>query len=405
MKRTETTVKIATLANGGDGVGKLDDGRIVFVPRGLPEDEVRIVLEKDKKRWARGRIVEVTHPSPHRISSKCAHFEACGGCAFQHLKYGAEFDEKSEAAREAMRRIAKIELPEGRAIRAVATSGYRIRARLHCDGKSLGYHGRGSHSVFALRSCPVLVPSLDRVLADLSVAVRGAVGEVLIETAGDEEVVVVLRGEFEQQHAEAVFALGSVRGVRLGATRLGSPEVDALEAWNLDADGALEAGRFRQANAQMGPVLRSLAVERAGAGEVVVEFFAGSGNFTHALAASYGEVRAYELDPIAVELGQQIAAPNTTFHAMNLDAEVPEIPAGSTVLLDPPRAGAPVVCDAIAAANPARVVYVSCDVATLARDTRPLVDGGLELASFDLVDMFPRTPHIEVIATFARLSE
>ncbi len=402
------TVHIESLANGGDGVSHLDDGRVVFVPRAFIGDHVEIEIVRSQKRWARARLISVLVPSEDRIEPGCQHFDRCGGCAFQHVAYEAEFPRKAAAAVEAFARISRHETPPGERIAATSSSGYRIRTRLHAARGRLGYVAPGTHDIFDVEACPVLDPRLNRRLPALRDAVRGQTGEVAIETAGAGEVVVVLNGAFDDGCAHRVLAIEGVRGVRIAPdhTIVGTPTVAASEAIGVDCTVPFSAGRFRQSNASMTPQLRDLVQRRLAGGSALVEYFAGSGSFTFALGAQYDQIQAFELDPAAVALGNQIAAAigqkHVHFAEADLTRDPPPIAAGHDVLLDPPRTGALELVRWIATSEARRVVYVSCDVGTLARDARVLLDAGFAVDTFDLVDMFPRTAHIEAVATFSR---
>lgn len=402
-----TEVRIERIAQGGEGLGHLPDGRVVFVPRAVPGDLVRVAIETSKKRWARGRIVELLDPSPDRIEAGCPHFDACGGCAFQHLDYRTEFEAKVAAAEDAFRRIARADLPVGRRLAAGTPTAYRIRARLRGDGRALGYVGPRSNRPFDLRACPILVPELQDVLVHLRGTLR-VVGEVEIEAAGDAEVVVIVPDSTATGTLTAIVSHPAIRGARTrdGARSAGDPSVTAAAVLGVDLPLRIPAGRFRQSNGPQTQVLRDLVAERLGRAQTLVELFAGSGSFTFGLVDRFDRIDAWELDPEAVAIGNDVAAAlglaQVRFGAIDLGAQLPAIPPGATVLLDPPRTGAAAVCAQLGHAAPARLVYVACDVGTLARDAATLLQQGYALESLDLVDMFPRTAHIEAVLTLGR---
>ena len=406
------TVRIRRLAQGGDGVSNLADGRIVFVEGGLPGDLVEIELEQSKKKWARARVLRRLEDSPDRIEPDCRHAPICGGCSFRDYSYEAELRAKVDAARDTLQRLGRLELDDVELVEHPATSpvGHRVRASLHIRSGRLGFFRRGTHELFALSSCPALDPRLERALEPLrSFAVALREGEVFVETAsGDEVVVTVEEGSAPSPVVAALAAADPIRGVRRGRASYGTDTVSAREALGLDSDIEVPSRRFRQANALMGTALRDIVQRRVGRVASLDEFFAGSGNFTFALREQCGDIRAYELDPEAVKLGNEISAslscPTIEFRAIDLDQKDVPPRDGASVLLDPPRTGAQRLSKAIAASRAARVVYVSCDVATFARDAAELVRGGFALSSVDFVDMFPRTPHLELVAAFVRTS-
>ena len=401
-----TIVRIERLANGGDAVAHLPDGRVVFVPRAVPGDEVEVELTRAKKRWARGEVVKVLTPSPARQPAGCEHFDECGGCAFQHVVYEDEVRFKIEAALDAFQRISGLVAPDGE--RVVGPSeGYRVRARFHADGTTLGYHAAESHDLFELQSCPVLDPRISAILSGLRDAVGGRWGEVAVEVAGAGEVVVTLDGHFDETAARRVAGLRGVRGVEVVGRNIvvGEPTIDAVLALGVDADVEIDAGRFRQSNGPLTDPLRALVARRLKSGSRLVEYYAGSGSLTFAVADAFEAVEAYEVDKRAIDVAHRVARArgqaHVKFTVADLDTDVPIPSAPASVLLDPPRTGARAVAEAIAHSGAPQIVYVACDVATLARDAKILAEGGYRLDTLDFVDMFPRTPHIEVVATFS----
>lgn len=411
---TTDGIEIERLAQGGDGVGHLPDGRVIFVPEAFPGERVEVEIVKQKKRWARGRLVSVVDPSPHRLDRPgCPHDGVCGGCTFRLLDYDEEFRAKVEAARDALQRIGKFDVPSGTSHPARSADGYRIRARLHVRRGKTGYFTGGSRDVFGLHECPALDARLQRILAGVVSALRVVQqAEVKIETADRDSAVVLVDSRYPvvDEVLDELNALDGVRGVRLddpnGVRRRGDPTVSTLEALGLSSEVRMPPGLFRQSNAQMNDVLRQLVVRRTGSAERLVELFSGAGNFTFALVDAFARIDAYESSPRAVGLGNSIAescdASHVRFHAMDLEREGPRGLEGATILLDPPRTGADAVVNHLGSRPVERIVYVSCDPATLARDLRTLVGFGWAVESVDFVDMFPRTPHLESVAVVQR---
>lgn len=407
------TITIQRIAQGGDGIGHLEDGRVCFVPGGLPGDVVEILIEKEKKSWARARIERVIEGGPGRIEPDCQHFLICGGCAFRHATYETEFAAKVGAARDTLERIGKLDLPEGEEIPSDPVDGYRIRARLHAEHGKLGYYAAGTHDVFDLRECPVLHPTLANALPYIKRELGRQSGELEIEAADDEHVLVSFKTRDDAPDlAQRLAELERVRGARVtirgNMEEWGDFRVPAEHALDLDIDETVPGGRFRQSNGPMTSTLRDLVDRRLPDGPALVELFCGTGNFTFHVADAYASVIAYEFDPEAVITANELAAaldkPSVRFSTMDLDEEVPGFPEDCVVLLDPPRTGAKRVAEELTNGRAAAIVYVSCDGATLARDARILSEGGYELTSLDFVDMFPRTVHLEAVARFDRTS-
>lgn len=397
-------VRIERMAQGGDGVARLTDGRVVFVPRGLPGDLLKIEIEQQKKSWARAKIVSIVEASPDRIGADCPHFDRCGGCDFRHATYDGELRGKVEAARDTVERIGKFTPPDGEVVGAEEIDGYRIRARLHRRGKKLGYFEAGTNDVFEVKVCPVLHPTLAAKLDDVRGLLDQTNGELELETAGDGEILIGFDGKVPRGLVLKLSELDGVRGARVNDEVRGTYGVDGEEWLGIEGAPNLPGGRFRQANGTMLPRLRQLTARRLGQGTSLVELFAGSGSFTFGVAGAFTKVCAYELDERAVVTGNAVATElgrdHVSFANMDLDNDLPDIGAKDVVLLDPPRTGARLAIEELLSVRPRKIVYVSCDVATFARDARLLVEGGYSATSLDFVDMFPRTSHLEAIGTF-----
>ncbi len=412
--RERQIVHVERLAQGGDAVAHLSDGCVVFIPQAFPGEDVRIEVVQRKKTWAKGRVVEIIEPSPHRLDDPgCPHDDVCGGCTFRLLDYAEEFRAKVEAARDTLQRIGKFEVPGGDELAAAAPDAYRVRARLHVHKGQTGYYQGGSNAVFTLKHCPALDPRLSRIVDGLAGALRTVTkADVSIETADEEKAVVLVESEHPvaDEVLDEIAGLHGVVGARLddpdGTRVRGKPAVTTGEALGVETSVRLRPGLFRQSNAQMNPVLREQVRKRIGSGERLIELFAGSGNFTFAVADRFESIQAHEYDEAAVKYGNTIAGAlghdHVRFREIDLDVAAPEDADGATILLDPPRTGAAGAVKRLGNSDADRIVYVSCDAATLARDLRTLTGFGWTIESVDFVDMFPRTPHLEVIAVAVR---
>jgi len=384
-ERPVVELAIESLAAGGDGVGRAADGCVVFVPFTAPGDRVRVRLVERKARFARGEIERVLARGPERVEPRCPVFGACGGCAWQHLDYAAQVAAKRAIVRDALARIAGVAEPPPLAFTASpAPYGYRGRTRVRVERGTVGFRRRRSRELCAVTACPLLAPPLDAALAALAaVPPRGT-------------------GEWE-------LALGEGGAVRVAALGAGGGERLALRA------GAerllLSPGVFAQANALLLDALAEAVLGAAGRGASALELFAGAGFFTLGLARRFAKVVAVESDPAAArDLARNVAdagqggAPlrvrvvearvEAWLAAGEAAALAPEV-----VVLDPPRGGIGAAAAATLAQLPARrLVHLSCDPATLARDVAALAREGWRLASLHAFDLFPQTPHVEVLA-------
>ncbi|GEK72362.1 MULTISPECIES: TRAM domain-containing protein [Halomonas] len=414
------------LAHDGRGVGRLGDGKTVFVDGALPGERVEIAVHRTRQRFDEAHVREVVEASPERVTPPCAHYGTCGGCDLQHLSLDGQRRHKQAVLRELLARqgIAPDGEPE---LLAEAGEGYRRRARLgvkvDADGRVLlGFRARHSHRLVDLDDCPILVPALAALLAPLhrhlaELEAPRQVGHLELSSsdAGVTLVIRQLREHDGDTRRWCEFALA--RGLHL-ARWVGreSPTFEWLTpAPDLHAHLAVDErslrlgfapGDFLQANEAVNQrmVTEALAwLSPLAPGERVLDLFAGVGNFSLPLAALGAEVTAVEGSPAMVER----LADNARRNALELTARqadlsraealgtLLDVPGLRQVLLDPPRDGAEAVCRALAERPVPRVLYVSCDPATLARDAAHLVRAGYVIQRWAVADMFAHTAHLE----------
>jgi 23S rRNA (uracil1939-C5)-methyltransferase len=393
-------------------------GRVVFVDRGAPGDRLLVELVEGPGRSLRGHALQVLSPGPERVEPACPLAERCGGCRWMQVGYPAQAQAKEQLFYDALERIGRVGRAslEARPIHpAPQTLAYRRRARLHVRAGKVGYLREGSHELVELPGCPVLEPTLEGALRALPpvLAEEGLLGRT-------REIDLVCEG------AAWSFALhldklsGAVRdraeraarraGAR-GAVLLTPGAPPALVG--RPALGNLRPDTFAQVNATSNAALVEEAVAQAGVaeGSEVLELFAGSGNFTLPLLARGARVVAVESAGPALGLLRQ-AADQRGFSArvrtMEGDALKLALALAAegrrfeVLLLDPPRAGCPGLGPAVRALGIRRVVYVSCDPATLARDVAELTGAGLRALWAQPFDLFPQTPHVEGLVRLER---
>jgi len=382
-KEHELELTIASLAGGGDGVGRAAGGRVCFVPFSAPGDRVRVRVVKEHARFARGEIVELLAAGPSRTTPECPVFGVCGGCAWQHVRYDAQLEAKREILRSALERVGRLRLPGPiELMPCPAPYRYRTRTRVLVEGGRVGYRRRRSHALCATSHCPVLVPELDAVLAQL----------------GDGEPDP---GEWEMASGEG----GVVRIERLSPT--GPRSATGELAIQVGDDSLVfSPGVFVQSNRWLRDALAAAVLEAAGQGRLAIELFAGAGFLTLGLARRFRRVVAVEADAAScADLLRN--ARRAGLHNIELCCEAAEHAAAKgfgtipdAVVLDPPRSG--LVRDgaaAVCALAAPRVVYLSCDPATLSRDLAVLCAGGYEIQQVRGFDLFPQTAHVEALAT------
>lgn len=388
------TVAVRALAPGGDGVGTQEDGahagRAIFVPLAAPGERVRVRLVREQKRLAFGELIEVLEASPARVAPACALFGRCGGCQWQHVDRSAQLDAKRAIAERALAGSescsVSLEAPG-------PPLGYRARARVAVgrasDGSvAVGFRGRRSHDVVDVEACPLLVPALAAAWSRVrAFAKRLPPGSELDVQAGSDGRVQAL-------------AVGRPGPARPDWSSDGSDApLDVAEAGSPPL--RVPAGAF----AQVGPEGNAALVQAvlAAVGPTpgrVLELYAGSGNFTRHLVTRASAVIAHDGEPAAVARGRD-NVPAATWPSV---FPMGEGGAADTVLLDPPRQGLDARHLGLVRTlrSGARLVYVSCDPQTLARDARALRGAGFVLERTTALDLMPQTFHVEIVSTWRR---
>jgi 23S rRNA (uracil1939-C5)-methyltransferase len=387
-KRLETIeLRIDELAAGGDGVGRGPDGRVVFVPFTAPGDRVRVRVTESRARFARGRVETLLERGPGRSDPVCPVYGSCGGCSWQHVDYRAQLAAKSRILEDALRRLGGLMLSGPVEVTpSPAAYGYRGRTRVLVERGRVGYRRRRSHALCETTRCPILVPELDARLRELASHPPRQDGEW-----------------------ELAAGRGEARAARLPSSERRSPRLPAARV-TLDVAGeeiGVSPGVFTQSNTLLLPTLAARLLELAGKGRLALELHAGAGCFTLPLARRFEEVVALEASEAAVlDLRANLAAAalgNVRVIGETLEAALERgALAGLTpelLVLDPPRSGLPEdSVPALAKLAPARVVYLSCDPATLARDLALFAREGYALDGVEGFDLFPQTPHVEALA-------
>jgi 23S rRNA (uracil1939-C5)-methyltransferase len=406
-----SAVRILRLAAGGDGVGRLDDGRTVFVPRTVPGDLVEPAGLRAHKRFARARLGRLLEPSPDRIEPRCPHYvrDECGGCQLQHVAAPAQREARRGFVGDALRRIARRDVPDPPLVAAEREFEYRTKITLAVsgDGRRIGLHRYDrADEVFELEWCHITVPELMelwRALRSIRALFpprleglilrmgRGGGRHVLFRTADGE-----VWGGAAKLHAE-------LRRRNAAATIWWQP-VDGAPRAMAGADEAYPATVFEQVHPAMGDQVREHAVRALGAvgGRHVWDLYAGIGETTAALAHAGASVESVESDRRSVAEAES-RGPVTRRHAGRVEDVLRELKAPELVITNPPRTGMDVrVAEALERLGPERVVYVSCDPATLARDLGRLP--GFRVADVRAFDLFPQTAHVETVVVLERAS-
>ncbi|ALB63865.1 23S rRNA methyltransferase [Cronobacter condimenti 1330] len=424
-KRRVTTREIITVtADGLDAFGQgvaRHHGKALFIPGLLPGEQAEIALCEEKKQFARGEVKKRLSQSPERVTPLCPHFGVCGGCQQQHVSI--ELQQRSKA--DALARMMKREVDE---VISGPAWGYRRRARLSLNfpprkpGLQMGFRKASSNDLVDVHRCPILVPRLEALLPGLRACLSGLegvrhLGHVeLVEATGGPLMVLRHLKPLSAADREKLECFSHSEGVALYL----APESDTLEQLHGDmpwyeSDGlrlSFSPRDFIQVNDAVNQqmVARALAWLDIQPGERVLDLFCGMGNFTLPMARYAESVVGVEGVAALVAKGdynaELNALKNVTFFQHNLEEDVTRQPWAQQgfdkVLLDPARAGAAGVMRHIVKLKPRRVVYVSCNPSTLARDSEALLAAGYRTERLAMLDMFPHTSHLESMALFVR---
>jgi 23S rRNA (uracil1939-C5)-methyltransferase len=410
-------------AAGGRMIAR-HEGQILLVSAAIPGERVSARIERVEKRLAFASAVRVLTPSSDRRDP--GRDPLCGGCLYAHITYAAQVRLKSEIVADAFSRIGRIPMSAPVAVAGSPEAGYRMRARLHVAGEAAGFYREHTHQICDVRQTGQLASgSVDAIDAALSSAgdARGVVEalEISENMAGDQRAlhldIVPDARTFDAALERIVTDVGltgaTARG-RVGPViRVGDPAVaDPLAA--LTGDPAVPGGlrrqptSFFQANRFLLTRLVATVVDAVPLEGRVLDLYAGVGLFSAALAAKGRQrITAVEGDRnSAVDLKENAGQFSTAIRALTGRVEdYADALRGTaeTIVVDPPRSGmSREAMDAIARHGASRIVYVSCDPPTMARDARRLLDAGYELKSLQGFDLFPNTPHVESVGVFQR---
>jgi 23S rRNA (uracil1939-C5)-methyltransferase len=402
-------LQLTTITHGGAALGR-HEGRVIFVPYALPGETVRVEITEDKGRYAFARLVDVLEPAPDRVVPPCPYFgpDGCGGCQWQHAAYKAQLRFKAQIVTDQLARIGSIPDPPVR-LTLPDSSGwaYRNHAQFHPapDG-GLGFQVSASHHIVAVDECPILHPLLSELhtaldldlpgLLRLSLRAAAATGDRMLIFETEDDLPPSLESDMP---ASCVLLLSDgLHANLIGHNHI--TEVVAGRAYRISAPS------FFQVNTPQAAQLVRLVTEYLDlrGDETVLDAYCGVGLFTAHLAERAGLVIGVELAPAAVAdlLENTAEFDNVEVVEGPVEAALPDldVPLDAAVV-DPPRAGVDrFALDALVARRPARLVYVSCDPATLARDAKRLAHAGYRLVEVQPVDMFPQTYHVESVALF-----
>ena len=442
-KNQEHTVTIEGYGEGGMGVARID-GRVVFVHGALRGEKCRVLILKTLKSVAFAKVLEVIEPSSERITPDCPYFPRCGGCTYRHIRYEEELRLKRQRVQDNLSRIGGSDVTVEEILGARDTLRYRNKAQypVSKDG-AVGFYRARTHEVIECEYCLLVKPEADaaaealreymqscRVAGYDEKTGRGLVRHLYIRSnaAGESLVCVLVNGDKLPKEDRLVTLLRDAcpkcTGIVLGTnTKKGNVILgdryrtlwgsDRLEDTLCGKTFRLSVPSFYQVNRVQAERLYAKAIEFAGltGQETVLDLYCGAGTITLALSDHAKKVLGAEIVPEAIDDARENAARNGVKNAEFFCGDASDVAKKlarenlrpDVITVDPPRKGlAADVVESIAEMQPQRVVYVSCDSATMARDVKRLADLGYTAQRACAVDMFPRADHVETVVLLSK---
>jgi 23S rRNA (uracil1939-C5)-methyltransferase len=442
-------ITIEKMIYGGDGLGRLRDvpanaqaserGKAMFVPFVLEGEAVEVEVVEQRPGFARGKVASLLSTSHQRVEPACPYFGRCGGCQYQHASYEHQLAMKQQILRDALRRTAKVELAVELKVHASPPWNYRNRTRMKVTNQpefAIGYFEHGSHRLLPIEQCPISSALINRALQALRQssefrALAGDVAEVQFFANHDDDALLLEIYTRRPAGAEAFrpaflalqAGLPDLRGMalfqfagedegdeprsRFGSQRAVPEYLGERGLKYLTREGRLraDAGAFFQTNRFLVDELLN-TVLAGHEGRRALDLYAGVGLFSVPLSRRYQRVTAVEIAPLSVDAlransGGKVevvaAATEQFLHGFHASEAL------DLVVVDPPRAGlGEKTARALGRLKTSKLIYVSCDPATLSRDLRVLVESGFHIEEAHLVDLFPQTFHIETVFRLAR---
>ena len=398
-------ITLDNAAFGGESIGRLSDGRAVFVPFSIPGETIRVRITQDKKRYARGQLLEVIEPSPFRVAPRCRHFGVCGGCHYQHIAYEEQLVIKRKILKDQLERIGKLSNPVVEdMIASPNIYNYRNHVQFHVSGKGKpGFIQADKRGVLEISECHLPEELLNKIWPLLEVEPKTGISNLGLRLGRDEDILLTL------ESADVFDAEFNVESLPVSVVHLSPQEVQILagSAYSVmqvkGRNFRVSAGSFFQVNLpqaeKMVEMIEGLIPENCG---TILELYAGVGLFSAFIAARVEKLVAVESSSQASEDFVQNLDDfdNIELYQGTVEEILPHLDIQTEIiLLDPPRAGVDKnVLEKIISTSAGHIVYISCDPATLARDSMILVQEGYKPVRFIPIDLFSQTYHIETLS-------
>ncbi len=388
------SVTIEKYAPPGNGLG-FYQGKAVFVPQAVVGDRLLVQIEKEKKRYIIGSLSGVVEASLKRRKPSCPHYEKCGGCDLLQLSYADQLSLKQAMLEQVLTGAGT--LAPVTMIAVPRTTAYRHRAIFHIDQDSqqIGFLRRRSHKVVPVPDCPILAPGLQKLLAEFSenselFSSRISTCYALANSRG-EYAAIGCRGRFSQRNLKILKNISETLHENYGF-----------------GEFELAAGGFAQVNPQITAMIIKDLISHCADADVIAELYGGSGTLSLALATVAAQLTVYESDLAAAARGRRNLKRNGFKNVRFIGGRVEKSKLKAnldTLVVDPPRVGlSPAVVEMIGKSTAVKIIYISCNPATLARDISRLkaMSPNLTLKSIKAYDMYPGTTHLEVMAVLER---
>jgi len=394
-----------TYTYGGEALGRLGDGRAVFVPHTVPGEQVRIETVIEKPRYAKARLLEILNPSPERIPPRCPHYTICGGCHYQHLTYETQLTIKTEILSDQLKRIGKLEDPPiDTAFPCPQPWHYRNHVQFHiAPGGRLGFQAPHAQGVIPIEECHVLAPAIDQLWPQIDIETIPGLEQVSLRMGAQDDIMLVFESSDPEPFSMDLDLSLSVihRGPNGFLVLAGDDHIVTQvkdRAFRISAGSAFRIHPLMAAQ-MIDMILDGLPLTPR---STLLNAYAGVGLFSAFLAPHVNRLVAIEASSSACE-----------DFAINLDdfenVELYEAPAEHVlptlelkpdfIVVEPPRSGIERhALDGMLSLTPQAIAYVSSDPSTLARDAQRLTQGGYELQRIIPLDLFPQTYHIESIS-------
>jgi 23S rRNA (uracil1939-C5)-methyltransferase len=412
-------VKFEKMVYGGDCLGRLADGRAIFVPFVLPLEIAEIAITGQKERFARGRMVRLLEVSADRITPPCPYFSICGGCHYQHLGYTQQIELKRDLVRDQLERIGKLtNLPEIQITPSPTPLGYRNQVQFHPTRSEnadapihLGFICASSDEVLPIEKCLLIPDEMNELLSQIELESESGINRLAMRMDGDGEIMLVFEGESDEPPelsielpVSSTYLSPDGRSLNLGGN-------DALVYRVLGKEFLVSPESFFQVNLPVAEEMVGHVLSLVEGQEKleILELYSGVGLFTRFLAPHASQLTAIESAPSACFdfAGNLDEFEHISLYEGAVETILPElvkqIKPIDLVVLDPPRAGLNARArQALVDLAPQQIIYISCDPSTLARDLKYFSEAGYSLQSVHAFDMFPQTAHVETMTVLRR---